>query len=131
MLIGKGQLFLERGKGTIAQSGNWTWKASHAIFNTVGGLGETRAEGDGHAAALQGRDTCGAGAPAVPGPGSVGRHGAASAFVPVPSWGTLGAGSQGIPARSAGGTSAAPRYGGYWVLSSPGIANYQPQLLQP
>lgn len=76
MLIGKGQLFLERGKGTIAQSGNWTLKASRAIFNTVGGLRETRAEGDGHAAALQGRDTCGAGAPAVPGPGSVGRHGA-------------------------------------------------------
>jgi len=37
MLIGKSQLFLERGKETIVQRGNWTLKASRAIFNTVGG----------------------------------------------------------------------------------------------
>ena len=151
--------------GTIAQSGNWTLKASRAMFNTVGGLGETRAEGDGDAAALQGRDTCGAGAPAVPGPGSVGRHGAPRPLCRCPlgaRWAQAARASrhaqrEGLalhpamesrqnnlsnlpsPSFAVSRTSHESWIGCYGeppmvvtgFCRSPGIANDQPQLLQP
>jgi len=120
MLIGKGQLFLERGIRNYCTERELDFESFSRHFQysggtrrdaSGGGWARSRAAGTRH---MRGGCSCR--------PWARLRWAAwrAAAFVLVPSWGTLGAGSQGIPARSAGGTSAAPRYGGYWVLSLSG-----------